>query len=118
METKLTENIVGEVKRISPDKVTSRSAEIVYSGLCSICLHAQTCFNVKRSKDVILFCEEFDICLDSYFDNSAASPSKNSSPADDCHHNDYTGLCMNCKHRDTCKIPKSAGGIWHCEEYE
>jgi hypothetical protein len=30
----------------------------------------------------------------------------------------YKGLCMNCKHVDTCTLPKAEGGVWHCEEYE
>jgi hypothetical protein len=29
----------------------------------------------------------------------------------------YTGLCKNCAKRDTCKIPKSEGGVWHCKHY-
>ncbi|MFH2005577.1 MAG: hypothetical protein ABI333_03210 [bacterium] len=27
------------------------------------------------------------------------------------------GLCGNCDHRETCTLPRSAGGVWHCEEY-
>ena len=30
----------------------------------------------------------------------------------------YTGLCVNCVHRDTCTLPKCEGGKVHCEEYE
>ena len=30
----------------------------------------------------------------------------------------YTGLCLNCKHRDTCTLPKCEGKKVHCEEYE
>jgi hypothetical protein len=28
------------------------------------------------------------------------------------------GLCLNCAHRTTCKLPRAEGGVWHCEEYE
>ena len=31
---------------------------------------------------------------------------------------EYTGICVNCIHRDTCTFPKSEGGRTHCEEYE
>ena len=31
---------------------------------------------------------------------------------------EYTGLCVNCIHRDTCTFPKCEGGRTHCEEYE
>ncbi len=27
------------------------------------------------------------------------------------------GLCANCAKRETCLLPKSEGGVWHCEEY-
>ena len=27
------------------------------------------------------------------------------------------GLCVNCENRDTCKLRKPEGGVWHCEEY-
>jgi hypothetical protein len=30
---------------------------------------------------------------------------------------EYKGLCANCVHRDSCLLPKSEGGVWHCEEY-
>ena len=27
------------------------------------------------------------------------------------------GLCCNCENNEICVIPKSEGGVWHCEEY-
>jgi hypothetical protein len=30
---------------------------------------------------------------------------------------EYKGLCVNCANRETCLLPKSEGGVWHCEEY-
>lgn len=29
----------------------------------------------------------------------------------------YTGLCVNCDERKSCKIRKAEYVIWHCEEY-
>jgi hypothetical protein len=29
----------------------------------------------------------------------------------------YLGLCCNCENNETCQIPKTEGGVWHCEEY-
>ena len=29
----------------------------------------------------------------------------------------FKGLCMNCANRYNCLLPKSEGGVWHCEEY-
>jgi hypothetical protein len=30
----------------------------------------------------------------------------------------YSGLCVNCEHRQSCTHPKPEGGVWHCENYE
>lgn len=30
---------------------------------------------------------------------------------------DYQGLCANCVYRDTCLLPDSEAGVWHCEKY-
>jgi len=30
---------------------------------------------------------------------------------------DRKGLCMNCANSETCLLPRSEGGIWHCEKY-
>jgi len=27
------------------------------------------------------------------------------------------GLCANCANRGSCLLPRSEGGVWHCEEY-
>jgi hypothetical protein len=29
----------------------------------------------------------------------------------------YTGLCINCDHRESCVFLESGAGGWHCEEY-
>jgi hypothetical protein len=30
---------------------------------------------------------------------------------------DCEGLCANCANRHTCLLPRSEGGVWHCEEF-
>jgi hypothetical protein len=30
---------------------------------------------------------------------------------------EFKGLCVNCANRYTCLLPRSEGGVWHCEEY-
>jgi hypothetical protein len=30
---------------------------------------------------------------------------------------DWKGLCVNCAKRDTCLLPGSEGGVWHCADY-
>ncbi len=60
MDTKLKEDTVGRIVKMSPDKDNIESTEIEYSGLCSTCMHAPSCFNLMRSKDPILFCKEYE----------------------------------------------------------
>jgi hypothetical protein len=28
------------------------------------------------------------------------------------------GLCVNCKHLESCMNSRPTGGVWHCEDYE
>lgn len=118
MDTKLKEDTVGRVERMLPDKENIKSTEIEYSGLCSTCMYAPDCFNLMRSKDAILFCEEFDIYPDPGLQINSESLSKNCPVSNEDNDHKYIGLCINCEHRETCTTPVSEGGVWHCEEYE
>jgi len=93
-----------------------------YIGLCATCIHAPTCvYRAKRGRDA-LYCEMFDSSpidpADSDPANSATAdkttPEKDSNPHEP---EKIKGLCINCAHRDTCRLPKPRGGVWHCEEY-
>ena len=103
---------------MSTEKENIQSTEIEYRGLCFTCRHAPHCFNRIKSKCIILFCEEFDSYqVSDYQANPVSFPTKNNSgnKQDNCI---YTGLCINCAHKEVCKLQKPEGGIWHCEEYE
>jgi len=91
-------------------------------GLCLTCNNAPECFHRAR-RGPALFCELFDDYVP--LDVSAASgqrrvsatppPSADRAEAEAVK---YTGLCMNCAHRETCGEPRTTGGVWHCENYE
>jgi len=93
-----------------------------YKGLCSTCCHAEECIHCKKSRVPIMFCEEF--CTESgtgrnpRTDSSSPKPeSADANERKDEVSEDLQGLCKTCKKRKTCKFPKVAGGVWHCEEY-
>ncbi len=82
------------------------------AGLCSTCNNAASCF-YRAQRGPALYCELFDNFVADPPDDPPARPR----PATNVT-NGYTGLCMNCENRTTCRHPKPEGGIWHCENYE
>lgn len=96
-----------------------------YIGLCATCIHAPTCvYRARRGYDAV-YCEMFDDSPETPPDPQSNNPNN---PTPHGHtasaQNDKThepeqikGLCINCAHRDTCRLPRPRGGVWHCEEY-
>ena len=90
-------------------------------GLCMTCNNAPSCFHRAR-RGPALFCETFD---DYVHPDMRISGRMDFAPADrsaglvvaEEDAAAYSGLCMNCDHRRTCKHPKPARGVWHCEDY-
>ena len=103
---------------MSCDKENIESAEIEYCGLCFTCRYALSCYNRIKSNDPILFCEEFDLYPNPDLQVNPVSLPKNCANDDKQNARTYTGLCINCDHREFCKFQISEGGVWHCEEYE
>jgi hypothetical protein len=90
-------------------------------GLCMTCNNAPTCF-FRASRGPALFCELFDDYVPpvSQTPRTFASMPQDTSLVASTTGEDatqYTGLCMNCDQRHTCRHPKPAGGVWHCENY-
>jgi len=91
-------------------------------GLCSTCNNAPTCFHRAR-RGPALFCELFDGSAPpvEWTSRERVVPSAEPSmarraPEEEV--SEYSGLCVNCEHRQTCTHPKPEGGVWHCEDYE
>lgn len=90
-------------------------------GLCMTCNNEPTCFHRAR-RGPALFCEGFDNYVAPAARRMVSMPAHSvdtsavRAAAQD--ETTYTGLCVNCEQRQTCRHPKPAGGIWHCEDYE
>lgn len=89
-------------------------------GLCATCASARNCGHRHRNPEPVQFCEEF-----TPDDGRAARVP----PAPRAYRTPVPmtaaeagprskGLCVNCRHRDTCRLPGHQDGVWHCEEYE
>ena len=86
-------------------------------GLCVTCNNAAHCVYRKRRGTDAIYCETFD---------GYAPPNGNGGKdvaavivmtPDTAESTEFKGLCVNCAHRDDCKLPRPEGGVWHCEEY-
>ena len=73
-----------------------------FTGLCSTCLHINTCtYHKGASEKIIIQCELFE--------------------ADDeplTAQNTAFGLCKNCDLASGCNLPGRKTGTWHCNEFE
>ena len=92
------------------------------SGLCLTCNNAADCFHRAR-RGPALFCELFDDHVPSVVQTGSGhrppSPAPAAAPAGaEVEAPKYSGLCINCTHRETCGHAKATGGVWHCENYE
>lgn len=89
-----------------------RDRSTMYRGLCSNCEKLDTCSYPSAINDT-WYCEEY----------SVESAPKQSAPPRELFQIEELpatkmGLCVNCEQRESCKLPKPAGGVWFCNEYE
>jgi hypothetical protein len=92
-------------------------------GLCSTCIHSAGCAYRARSNEPVVCCEEFSDSVRSALPERVEQPALvqdalGAARRDALASEQFKGLCMNCRHRDTCAFPKAGGGVWHCEVYE
>ena len=82
-------------------------------GLCLTCNSSPICIRRKGIRPPVLFCEEFD---DSTERDEESQPAPVIEDAEDPPEI-VTGLCGDCRNRDSCTFQDTPGGVWHCEEY-
>ena len=87
----------------------------MFIGLCATCNNAESCVYRKRRGTDAVYCEMFD---DYVSFSSKDIPSVAMTTPKTTVSGELKGLCVNCVHRDNCKLPRLEGGVWHCEEYE
>ncbi len=87
------------------------------SGLCTTCVRAPECVLRLRSPGGVQRCEEF-VPGESAATHLLVLRTGQEVPDAPPGAARRLGLCANCIHNETCKLPRSAGGVWHCEAYE
>ena len=109
-------------KQTTPMEDISVSKPRSFIGLCSTCNNVGTCVYRRRRGYDALYCEMFDGSGpqrgNGNSDADAVVVTTSTIAADKVTNTEPKGLCVNCKHRDTCKLNKPESGVWHCEEYE
>jgi hypothetical protein len=102
-------------------KAKKETPDIVeYNDLCSTCNYRSDCVRRKHHNQPVLYCEEFDD-----YQRSHRKPASGFGEYEPKEMTDLStlssartmGLCAFCESRETCTLPKTEGGIWHCEEY-
>lgn len=91
-------------------KRTRFAEETINVGLCCTCRNLPTCA-IRDIRCTVIACEEF--CSEELI----IHPEKVSQPESVVEHALAKGLCANCEDRETCTLPKSETGVWHCEQY-
>ncbi len=90
----------------------------VVVGLCGTCDNAAECVYRRRRGFDALFCEMFDAIGSNGNGGDRATAVVIVEKEPDTQASlQVKGLCVNCVHRDVCKLPRPAEGVWHCEEY-
>jgi len=106
------------MRDIEEDMPTNQN---VYQGICMTCNHAPFCEKCRTPGQVIWYCEMFD---DSVLEKEEAPSEKLVENSEknvlekEPTNLKLSGLCVNCRKRNECRLPGVEGGIWHCEEYE
>lgn len=79
--------------------------------LCSTCAHVGDCVYARTGREPVLECE--------FFATEGALEVREAPAVEtEAEPELLAGLCANCEHRADCSLPRPAGGVWHCEEYE
>lgn len=96
----------------TPSSALASESPSSADGLCSTCNHTPACMYARSTDGPIWRCEEFSdlvaVEAPALVAVSAPAPADTDAPA---------GLCFNCDERPTCAHLRSAGPVWHCEEY-
>jgi hypothetical protein len=90
-------------------------------GLCRDCMASDTCTFPRDPSRPVWSCEEFE-GVERPPSRAAASGGLTSAipprVEDAATTLEFKGLCRECARRPTCRYPKPAGGVWHCDELE
>jgi hypothetical protein len=85
--------------------------------LCSTCGNDPLCVFPRRRGTAVIECLEFEGETRKQ-ETLPMRGSPGSSARETAPRVQEPGLCSWCDNRPTCDYPRSAGGVWFCEEYQ
>ena len=85
--------------------------------LCTNCGEADICLLRIVGREPVLYCEEYR-CVTCPTPTGGKGGVEGSGRTCFVPSDSVQGLCVNCDHRETCRLPKNEAGVWYCEEYE
>jgi hypothetical protein len=101
---------------------SAKRARMTFTGLCSTCANDPSCTFPRKAGVPVMHCLEFlgeTLVADLPVPKSPATePRAGASPTRgvDASHR-IPGLCFWCENNASCTFPRSAGGVWSCDEY-
>ena len=99
------------------DRIRMQMEQVIQKSLCSNCRHQGDCAFLPKACAPILDCELYECGLSEKprltVVKKACVPIEEQLERDDA----LLGLCINCENLRGCRLPRSAGGVWECEEY-
>ena len=108
--TMRTNETIRRAARTKEENKVELKPRVAFQDLCSTCAAAPTCIHRTTGKPVY--------SCDDYENHPTVAAPVPSTARTDIKPVTLKGLCVDCKHRESCILAKTQGGVWHCEEYE
>lgn len=88
--------------------------------LCAECGNNPGCVLMAHHTRPVTDCMEFCCPRSTPAKPNLSDPDSQYEPAEptEQNHPDLLGLCGDCECRNECRLSKSCGGVWYCEEYQ
>lgn len=99
------------------DDAMARLEQLIEAGLCSNCRHQCDCATLMKASAPIIQCEMHECGLSSRPRFTLLKQQVTAAGEEGPDEETLLGLCANCDHTKSCRLPKAPGGVWECEEY-
>jgi hypothetical protein len=114
----LNPNHSGALQRADADDAArARLEQLIDAGLCSNCRHMGDCTMLLKTETPVLRCEMYECGPSPRPRLSLVRRPAAGADTGEPDGEELLGLCANCEHLKSCRLPKPAGGVWQCEEF-
>lgn len=99
------------------DAASARLEQLISAGLCSNCRHMGDCTMLLKTATPVIRCEMHECGPSPRPRLSLVRRPAAGADTGEPDGEELLGLCANCDHLKSCRLPKPAGGVWQCEEF-